>query len=147
MLLEVSGRINESIQQSKKLIEMEPTFPWPHIQLARDYRRNGNHEGCVEEWARNIELSGNEERAKAIRESYAKGGWKGYLREFPNDPSYLAELGEYEKAIESIVKQVEPGRIGGGRFWFFLNRTDPFLDPIRDDPRFKEALKKLDAPQ
>jgi len=25
-----------------------------------------------------------------------------------------------------------------------MNRTDPFLDPIRDDPRFKEAMKKLD---
>jgi serine/threonine-protein kinase len=147
VLLEVSGRINESIQQSKKLIEMEPTFPWPHIQLARDYRRIGNHEGCVEEWARSIELAGNEERAKAVRESFAKGGWKGYLREFPNEPSYLAELGEYEKAIEAVVKQAEPGRIGGGRFWFFLNRTDPFLDPIRDDPRFKEAIKKLDPPQ
>jgi hypothetical protein len=41
------------------------------------------------------------------------------------------------------VKQSE----GPIKFWFFLNRTDPFLDPIRDDPRFKEAMKKLDPPQ
>ena len=54
----------------------------------------------------------------------------------------MAELGEYEKAIEAVVKQGE--RVF---FWFFLNRTDPFLDPIRDDPRFKEAMKKLDPPQ
>jgi len=64
------------------------------------------------------------------------------LREFPNEPSYLAELGEYEKAIESIVKQAERGW-----FWLFVSRTDPFLDPIRNDPRFKEAMKKLDPPQ
>ena len=139
VLLEVSGRINECIQQSKKLIEAEPAFPWPHIQLARAYRRNGNHEGCVEEYARSIELTGNEERSKAIRESYAKGGWKGYLRGAPNEPSYLAELGEYEKAVEAVVKQAQRNW-----FWFFLNRTDPFLDPIRDDPRFKDAIKKLD---
>jgi hypothetical protein len=50
--------------------------------------------------------------------------------------------GEYEKAIESIVKQAERGW-----FWLFLHRTEPFLDPIRDDPRFKEAIKKLDPPQ
>jgi serine/threonine protein kinase/Tfp pilus assembly protein PilF len=143
VLLEVSGRINESIQQYKKLIEMEPTFSWAQSQLARAYRQAGNHEGCVEERARSFELSGNEERAKAIRESFAKGGWKGYLREFPNEPSSLAELGEYEKAIAAIVKQSERD----GRFWFFLHRTDPFLDPIRDDPRFKEAMKKLDPPQ
>lgn len=96
----------------------------------------------MEGWARAIELTGNEERAKAIRESFAKSGWKGYLREFPNEPSNLAELGEYEKAIEAIVKQAERGW-----FWFFVSRTDPFLDPIRDDPRFKEAMKKLDPPQ
>ncbi len=128
VLLEVSGRVNESIQQCKKLIEMEPTYPWPHIQLARDYQRNGNHEGCVEEWACSIELSGNEERAKAVRESFAKGGWKGYLRQFPNEPSYLAELGEYEKAIESIVKQ------GGERLVLALCEQDgpvPGSDPRR----------------
>ncbi len=139
VLLEVSGRINECILQAKKLIEMEPTYSWAHIQLARAYRQAGIHKASVEEWARVIELNGNEERAKAVRESFAKGGWKGYLREFPNDPSYLAELGEYEKAIEAIVKQAERGW-----FWLFVSRTDPFLDPIRDDPRFKEAMKKLD---
>jgi tetratricopeptide (TPR) repeat protein len=153
VLLEVSGRINESIQQYKKLIEMEPTFSWTHAQLARAYRRNGNRESCVEERARAFELRGDEERAKAVLESFAKGGWKGYLREFPNDPSSLAELGEYEKAIEAIVRQANRSddrgsyRGGGGVFWFFLHRTDPFLDPIRDDPRFKEAMKKLDPLQ
>ena len=49
---------------------------------------------------------------------------------------------EYEKAIEAVVKQGDRGF-----FWFFLNRSDPFLDPIRNDPRFKEAMKKLDPPQ
>jgi tetratricopeptide (TPR) repeat protein len=142
-LLEVSGRINESILQYKKLIEMEPTYAWAHVGLARVYRREGNHEASVEARARGFELSGNEERAKAIRESFAKGGWKGHLHTFPpNDPSSLAELGEYEKAIEVIVRQAERGW-----FWLFMHRTDPFLDPIRDDPRFKEAMKKLDPPQ
>jgi len=143
VLLEVSGRINESILQYKQLVEMEPTFGWAYAQLARVYRQTGNHEGCVEARAHGFELSGFEERAKAARESFAQGGWKGYLREYPNDPGSLAELGEYEKAIEALVKQAERD----SKFWFFLNRTDPFLDPIRDDPRFKEAMKKLDPPQ
>jgi serine/threonine-protein kinase len=149
VLLEVSGRINECILQSKKLIEMEPTYSWAYIQLARAHRLNGDHQASVETLARNLELSGNEERAKAVRESYAKGGWKGYLRENLKNPasiffaSGLAELGEYEKAIEAVVKQSERE----SKFWFFLNRTDPFLDPIRDDPRFKEAMRKLDPPQ
>jgi len=143
VLLEVSGRINESILQYKKLIEMEPTFAWTYAQLARAYRRNGNHEASVEARTRAFELYGQEERAKTSRQSLAKDGAKRYFCEFPNEPSSLAELGENEKAIEAIVKQAERD----GRFWFFLHRTDPFLDPIRDDPQFKEAMKKLDPPQ
>ena len=137
-----SGRINESIQQYKKLLEMEPAFWWAHIPLSLAYRQAGNQEGCVEERARLFELNGNQERAKAIRESFTKGGWKGFLHEYPNEPTFLAELGEHEKAIEAIVKQSERGF-----FWLFLNRTDPFVDPIRDDPRFKEVMKKLDPPK
>ena len=145
VLLEVSGKINESIQQTKKLIEMEPAYTWAYIQLARLYRLNGDHDGCVEALARSNELSGREEQAKAIRSSFAKGGWKGFLRDnFSMSPfaaSGMAELGENEKAVEEVVKQGEKNF-----FWFFLNRTDPFLDPIRNDARFKEAMKKLDPP-
>jgi TolB-like protein/Tfp pilus assembly protein PilF len=136
-----SGKNNESILQFKKLIEMEPTFWWAHIPLSLAYRANGNREACVEERAHAVEFI-DQERAKQIRQSFAKGGWKGFLLEFPNEPSFLAELGEREKAIEAIVKQSERGF-----FWLFLSRTDPFLDPIRDDPRFKEAMKKLDPPK
>ncbi|MGE0126757.1 MAG: protein kinase [Blastocatellales bacterium] len=148
VLLEVSGRTDECILQSKKLIEMEPTYSWAYIQLARVYRLKGDHQASVEAIARNSELIGNEVRAKALRESFAKGGWQAYVQEQAKSPpmiaaSFLAELGEHEKAIEAILKQAETP----GKFWFFLHRTDPFLDPIRNDPRFKEAMKKLDPPQ
>jgi serine/threonine protein kinase len=149
VFLEVTGRINECILQGKKLIEMEPTYSWAYIQLTRAYRLNGDHQASVETHARNFELIGNEGRAKAIREIFAKGGWQGYLRIVANSSppaikaSFLAELGEYEKAIEAINKHSEQPTT----FWFFLHRTDPFLFPIRDDPRFKEAMKRLDPPQ
>jgi tetratricopeptide (TPR) repeat protein len=149
VLLEITGRINECILHSKKLIEMEPTYSWAYIQLARAYRLNGDHQASVETHARMLELIGNEGRAKAIRESFAKGRWQAYLRDVVKFSSpataatYLAELGEYEKAIEAINKQSEQPT----KFWFFLHRTDPFLDPIRDDTRFKEAMKRLDPPQ
>ena len=144
-LLEATGKTDECILQSKKLIEVEPTYSWAYIQLARAYRLKGDHQASVETHARSLELVGNEPRAKAIRESFAKDGWEAYLRTVVmsspgRSASYLAELGEYDKAIEAIVKQSE----APSAFWLFLNRTDPFLDPIRDDPRFKQAMKKLD---
>ncbi len=149
VLLEVTGKIDECILQSKKLIEMEPSYSWAYIQLTRAYRLKGDHQASVETHARSLELMGREANAKVLRERFAKGGWQGYLKEVVTSSpptikaSYLAELGEYEKAIEGIVQQSE----SPGGFWFFLNRTDPFLDPIRNDPRFKEVMKKLDPPQ
>jgi hypothetical protein len=103
----------------------------------------------VETHARSLELVGNQARAKAIREIFARDGWQAYLRGVVKSSpsrisaSNLAELGEYDKAIEAIVQQSE----SPSAFWLFLNRSDPFLDPIRGDPRFKEAMKKLDPPQ
>jgi TolB-like protein/cytochrome c-type biogenesis protein CcmH/NrfG len=149
VLLEITGRVDECILQSKKLIEMEPTYSWVYIQLARAYRLKGDHQASVDAHARMLELVGNEAQAKELRESFAKGGWQAYLREVvgtsptANSATYLAELGEYEKAIEVIVTQSEKPT----KFWLFLSRTDPFLDPIRKDPRFIEAMKKLDPPQ
>jgi len=155
VLLEVTGRIDECIANTKKLIETEPTFSWAYTQLARLYRLKGDHKAAVEGLARNQELLGDQARADTIREIFAKGGWEGYLREsvkFPTGSfggsgnfgaSGLAELGLYEKAIQAILKQDERPT----KFWFFLNRTDPFLAPVRNDPRFKEAMKRLDAPQ
>lgn len=143
--LEVTGRIDECILQSKKLIEMEPMYSWAYIQLARAYRLKGDHQAAVETVARSLELSGNEERARATRESFKKGGWPGFLRDNLDNPnsvflaSGLAELGDHEKAIAAVVNQSNRGF-----FWLFVNRTDPFMDPIRDDPRFKEAMKKLE---
>ncbi len=148
-LLEATGKAVECILQSKKLIEMEPTYSWAYIQLARAYRLKGDHQASVETHARSLELVGNEASAKELREIFSKSGWQAYLREvvrsFPSriSATYLAELGEYEKPIEAIVKQSE----APSAFWLFLNRTDPFLDPIRNDPRFKEAMKKLDPPE
>jgi TolB-like protein/Tfp pilus assembly protein PilF len=147
--LEVSGKYDECVLHSKKLIEDEPTYSWAYISLVRCYRLKGDHAASVEAHARSLELLGNEAAAGAMRESFAKGGWQGYLRYVVETSptrttaSYLAELGEYDKAVDAIVKQSDLPI----KFWFFMNRTDPFLDPIRDDPRVKEAMKVLDPPQ
>jgi tetratricopeptide (TPR) repeat protein len=149
VLLEVTGKYDECILQSKRLLEIEPAFTWVYIQLGRCYRLKGDHQNTVENHARYMEILGNTERAKAMREVFAKGGWQGYLRDVVQasppsiTASYWAELGEFDKAIDALQKQSELPM----RFWLFLQRTDPFFGPVRDDPRFREMMKKLDPPQ
>ena len=145
--LAVSGRRDEAIQQFKKMIEMDPTFPWTHNFLSRIYRWNGDHAASVEERAISLDLDGNVEGAKRMRESFAKGGWKGFqtmLRERNAGPMSLGELEEVEKdtTIETLTRQANEGS-----FWLFLIKVDPTFDTLRGDPRFQELLKRFDPPR
>jgi TolB-like protein len=146
-----SGKPDQSIQQFKTLIEMEPEFIWTYNWLARAYRWAGNHSAEVEARARASEVSGNTEEAKLIRDSFATGGWNGYLREmlrtgqggFPVT-SQLGEATEQdrEKAIQGFMRQAETGN-----FWLFLLKTEPAFEPLRADPRIQEIIKKFEPPQ
>jgi tetratricopeptide (TPR) repeat protein len=145
--LGVAGRRDEAIQQFKKLIQMDPTFPWPHSHLARVYRLNGNYAASVEERAISIELEGKPEEARLVRESFAKGGWDGfrhYVRQADANPLWAGILDEDEKEkwIARLMKQAE-----SGNFWLFLIKTDPGFDPLRGDPRFQELVKKFTPPE
>ena len=148
--LAVSGKRDEAIQQFKKLSELDPTFPWAHSFLSRVYVWNGDHTAAVEERARSQELDGKPEDAKLLRESFALGGWDGFLRESARQGAEIGSIaslgavGEADKV--SSIKKLED-KAARGDFWLFLIKTDPLYDPLRGDPRFQELLKKFDAPQ
>jgi TolB-like protein/Tfp pilus assembly protein PilF len=151
VLLFVSGRTDDSIRQFKTLAEMEPTLPWSHRWLSRVYWRTGDYAASVEERAKSLELDGKPEDARLMRESFAKSGLNGYLKELVRQnfgqsgtlkAEVLTQLGEKEEVIATLVSHAEPGD-----FWLFLIKTDPHFDPLRDDPRFQELLKKFDQLQ
>lgn len=148
--LAVSGRRDEAIQQFKRLQEMDPTFPWAHSFLSRFYAWTGDRAAAVDERAKAWEIDGKPEQARMFRESFAKGGWNGYLKEVlklrtPGTAAAagdLAQLGEKEKAIEALNKAAEEGG-----FWLFLIKVDRAFDSLRGDPRFEALVKKFDAPK
>ena len=153
VLLFVSGKADESIRQFKKLAESEPTLPWAHVWLSHIYRYQKNYPGVVEERAKSLEVNDRPDDARSARESFAKDGWNGFLREMirqnvanPNvsqtlPARYLAELGEKEEAIAHLEKGAAEGD-----FWLFMIKFDPAFDSLRGDPRFQALLKKFVAP-
>jgi TolB-like protein len=145
--LAVSGKRNEAIQQFKKMIEMDPTFPWTHSFLSRIYRWNGDYAASVEERAISLELDGNPEGAKRVRESFANGGWEGFQRLLRQNNSALMGRGELDAAEKETTIERLTRQAAEGSFWLFLIRTDPMFDPLRGDPRFQELLKKFNPPQ
>ena len=154
VLLFVSGKPDDGIQQFKKLAEIEPTLPWAHTWLSQIYRQQGNYAAAVEERAVSLEITGKADDARLVRESFAKGGWNGFLREMirqnavdPNQSrtlpaSLLALLGENEEALAELTRGANEGD-----FWLFRIKFDPAFDGLRSDPRFQALVKKFDSPQ
>ena len=147
-----SGRIDESEVQTKKAIELAPDFWMSHYYLYNIYRFKGNYAQAVEELAKSNELRDETEAAKLIRESFAKGGWQGFLRAVTvehapmkmtayNMAGFYAETGDKDRAFAALNEALDKA----DQFVGFV-KIDPFMKPLHDDPRFQQFVKRVGFP-
>jgi tetratricopeptide (TPR) repeat protein len=137
----------EAIQHFKKMIEMDPTFPWAHSHLGRIYMLKGDLAASAEERATSLELDGRPDLARGVRESFAKGGWNG-IQQFmaennPTDSFYwgITTMQNKEKWLTLLEKHARLGN-----FWLFLIKIDPTFNELRSEPRFQALVHKYDPP-
>jgi len=147
-----SGRIDESEAQTKKAIELAPDFWLSHYYLYNVYRFKGNYALAIEELAKSKDLRDETEAAKLIRESFAKGGWQGFLHAVTlehapmklsayNMAGFYAAVGDRDRAFAALNEAVDKA----DQFIGFV-KIDPFMKPLRDDPRFQQLLKRVGFP-
>jgi Tfp pilus assembly protein PilF len=152
-LLFYERKYDESETLSKKNVDLDPNYWYAHWQLFYVYRMKRDYASAVEELARVQDARGEPDAAKFIRESFAGGDWRGFLRKITGDRSRLklypfyvatlfAELGEKDKAFTTLNEAIETKDQHTGQM-----KVDPLMDPLRDDPRFKEVLKKAGFPE
>ncbi len=138
---------------SKKNIELDPNFWYARLQLFYIHRTKREYASAVEELAKMQDARGEPDAAKLIRESFANGDWPGFLRKVTERRTRLkiypyfvatlfAELGEKDKAFAMLNEAVETKDQHTNQM-----KVDPFMDPLRDDPRFKEVAKKAGFPE
>ncbi len=145
-------RYDEAIEQYKKSLELDTHYTWAHYGLAIAYQMKENYAESVEEHAKIAEITDNPQGAAFIRESFANGGWQGFLRAMTSNPqapkvppyilaTFYAELGEKDKAIAILNKLYEDHD--------FLDpiKVDPRFDSLHDDPRFQDLLLRVGLPQ
>ena len=151
--LVLARRYDEAIMQLQKTLELEPDFSLPFNFLSIAYQMTGKQAESVEARARVLEGEGDQQSATLVRESYAKGGWQAYLQFMCGErrpatlaffilATYQAALGERDNAFAALDKSYE-----NREFPFRLLKVDPRLDPLRDDPRYQELLRKVGFPQ
>src|SRR5215207_2061991 len=142
-------RYDAAVAQMKKTVELDPNFAVGHSTLSVAYRMKGDYAESVEELARFQELVGGEQTAALMRESFARGGWRGFLRAMTGEPrpanltpynlaTFHAELGEKDKAFVELNKSYQNREAILG-----LLNVDPRFDSLRDDPRFQDLLRRF----
>ncbi len=143
-------RYDESAEQLKKTLELDVNFIPAYDTLGNAYRMQGRYADSVEAYASGQQALNNLEAAALMRDSFSKGGWQGFLEAMTNKPqlnylkssyvvaTYHTELGEKDEAIALLNKAYEERE-----FFITLLKVDPRLDPLREDPRFQELLKRV----
>ena len=146
-------KYEESETQSKKNVELDPNFWYGHCQLFYVYRMKRDYASAVEELAKVQDARGEPDAAKLIRESFAKGDWQGFLRRITEErtrlrlypyfvATFFAELGEKDKAFAELNEAIETKDQHAA--WM---KVDPYINQLRDDPRFQVVLKRAGFPE
>jgi serine/threonine protein kinase/Tfp pilus assembly protein PilF len=152
-LLFFERKYDESETLSRKNVELEPNFWYAHLQLFYVYRMKRDYASAVEELARVQDARGEPDAAKLIRESFVKGDWQGFLGKIAEErarlrlypyfvATFFAELGEKDKAFATLNEAIETKDQHTDQM-----KVDPYMNPLRDDPRFPEVLKKAGFPE
>ncbi|MEE8463117.1 MAG: protein kinase, partial [Acidobacteriota bacterium] len=141
------GEYDEALEESLRTLEMDPNLPGTNATLTMTYWAKGMYEEAIaqsEKWAsvdpssasaapvvlRSLASGNRNEAIAAIRDSKQLATyWKAL---------FSALVGEKESALEWMAQAInERDPVSP---WFNIA---PFFDPLRDDPRFQEQLRRM----
>ena len=153
-----AGRNQQALEQARKTYELESTHPLARWMLGQAYIVNEQYAEAIaldEQW-----LQTDPTNQFALRDAgvaYAKAGQREKAEEIINRMRNFAEtqylpacriaaiyvaLDQRDKAFDELNKAFE------ARDWeLFRMNADWYWNAVRDDPRFKELLKRLNLPQ
>ncbi len=151
-----SARQNDrALEQAKKTYELEPSFLTARWNLCQAYMVNGMYAEAIALSEKNLEAdptiqfmlqvagyayaeSGRRRAAEEVIERFKDLAKKTQYVMSYWVASIYAALGDKDKAFAELENAF------AGRDWYLHRlRVDPFWEPLRDDPRYKDMLKRL----
>jgi serine/threonine-protein kinase len=144
-----------AIEELQELVEIEPGYVWAYRLLGWIYDVLGEYEKAIE--ARRAAGKFTDEEAASLQASFRDRGRNGYWRwrieryEAERSKGYTslmalawahAQLGDADAAFAVLDEALE---MRHGDLTFL--KVDPNWDPIRDDPRFAELLRRMNFPE
>jgi eukaryotic-like serine/threonine-protein kinase len=146
-----------SIENALKSIELDPNFSSSYVILGASYLKKGRTTECIANLEKAVELSNRDVGLSELGYGYAVTGKRAeanaivkeleemYTRNESNGyyvAGVYAGLGDKDKAFEWLEKdmQTKSGNISNIRW------AIPF-ESLRDDPRYKDLLKRMGLPE
>jgi len=149
---------DQALVEAKQVFDLDPNFIVGRWALSQAYIVKGRYEEAIalneqalqsdptnQVFLRFAGLAhakaGHRKEAEAIIKRFSELGKTQYVMSYYLAMIYAA-LGEKDKAFVELEKAFTEHD-------YFLVRlkVEPFFDPLHDDPRFKEMLKRLNLPQ
>jgi TolB-like protein/Tfp pilus assembly protein PilF len=153
------ARQNErALEQARKTYDLEPNFVGGRIWLATVYDANGMYEQAIELCEKSLRddpanppfltlagyayaKAGQRQKAEEIIKRWKEIAKTQYVSHYWIAPIY-AVLGERDHAFEELEKAYLE------RDYFMPRlKIDPFMDSLRDDPRFKDLAQRIGLPE
>ncbi len=153
-----AGQTEKALEQGKKTYDLEPDFRFGRQYLGYAYITIGRYDDAIAVAEKALKLSPqSQEDLVVVGTAYAKSGRKleaqQYLDKFKElaktryvrtvyTASIYAALGDKDKAFGELEKSFEDKDC-------FLPRIklDPFMDPLRNDARFKDLMIRMGLPE
>jgi TolB-like protein/tetratricopeptide (TPR) repeat protein len=158
-MLDLWRRHEDAIAQYQKTLERVPGFGWPYHLMADVYARQKRFDDALAAERKYVALSVDDpDVLQSLEQAYATSGDEGYwtwqlkrlsdqARRTGRTPSAQlaivhAQLGGRDAAFECLEKayfdRASP---------LILLNVNPGWDPVRDDLRFKNLVRRLNFPQ
>ena len=142
-------RYEEAILALRHTLELDPHYPKPHYFISMSLHWLGDTEAALKEikdeplsWMRHTALTTILHRRGRTREAQAQFAKLVKLGETENNfiqqADVHAQLGDTEQAMKCLHLALGQGDPGLTQLL-----VDPFLDPLREDPRFVALLGKV----
>jgi TolB-like protein len=151
-----AGRYDESIVQLKATLELDPNNYWTLVELAWPYAMKGmkrevallvdkikalysleEDPALLSSAAWCYAVTGEKEKARVLLERMLDLSVRKYVDPYSVAGVY-AGLGEKDRAFDWLTRGYKDRSIG-----MLSLKVDPFLNPLRSDPRYMELLKKM----
>jgi serine/threonine-protein kinase len=153
-LLWCARRFDEALEEQSRVIAFDPTLQAAHADRGSSLHYLGRYDDAVASWRTAVSVGQvPDDVFDEVLRAYAEGGiqaywnrWLDFTANLPADfdvpPNWMwvpyAAIGDLDHAFEWLERDFE-----GRAAELAYIKVNPFFDPLRPDPRFRDLLTRM----